>query len=158
MTPALLTFLCTMDYKLYYSCSYSICLLFTAGSAHIYFYHYSLTFLLYFYLLYWHLSSHSALLHSGIIFPPFSATFFSTFLHSDSLQSNLIIPLSSIFSTLISQLSLLYNFSSLHITAQSDRIGLYRIILDQLSLDQLALLCSNFRSSGLNNLSYSNLP
>ena len=67
-------------------------------------------------LLYPVLSTLIFLIHSDL------PRFFYICLHSAPLQSNLIIPLCSIFSTLIDPLLLLYTWSSLHCTARSDCI------------------------------------
>ena len=148
VTPSSLTFLCTMIYQIWSYRSSSLCLLCTVRSALLYFSHSYLTFFLYFYLLSWNIFSLSAPLKSDIIAPLWSATFFSTCVHSTPIQSDLITSLRSIFQTLITPIIILYTCYSLHCTVLSDRIG-----LDQLSLAELTHLYYIFFSSGLPDLS-----
>ena len=64
----------------------------------------------------------------------------STFLHYAPLKSNMITPLSSVFSTLIAPLILIYTCSYLHCTARLDRIRLDHIGSDQFGSAHSALV------------------
>ena len=117
VTPASLNFLCTIIYQLWSSSSFLLYLLFTARSDPLYLSHSSSTLLLYFYLLYWNLSSCSTPLQSYILASLWLIMFLSTCLHSAPLQSYLIVPLRSVLSNMIDPFILLYTCSSMYCTA-----------------------------------------